>query len=75
MCTYSETTGTAKIKCPFFIGHDDHRIVCEGLLPGSRISNKFKRAGSKDRAENNLCAGDYARCPLCQAIMRFKYDE
>lgn len=74
MC-YSETTGTARIRCPFFVGHDERRIVCEGLLPGSRVINKFKRESSKNRTENNLCAGDYVRCPLYQALMRFKYAE
>ena len=58
-------------RCPFYSRADKkkHRIICEGISPGSRVNLVFLRQES-ERVEHltRFCCGAYERCPLYGAI-------
>lgn len=65
-------------RCPFFKNrlHVGSGIVCEGIIPGSRLRNSFvgNLADQKvERQMRNFCCADYKECPVYQAIKE-KYE-
>lgn len=72
----SGTTGTADIKCPFFIAHGTNEIVCESVIPGAR-QNITRYAGPEEKRfqQKTYCECNYKRCEMYISIMHWKWPE
>lgn len=65
----------AAVVCPFYCSDDGHRkIVCEGLVPGTKLHGVFRRKHDYDVQMRTFFAGRCENCELYQALMH-KYEE
>lgn len=39
--TYTSTSGTDDVWCPFFVAHGKNEIVCEGCMRGTKNVLRF----------------------------------
>ena len=63
-------------KCPFFCGHTKESVLCEGLIPDSRIKINFADVKTKDIQYNVFCSYKFENCEMYQALMeRYRDDE
>lgn len=52
------------ILCPFFIGKERSKIVCEGLIAGSHTSISFKNPADCVAWRSNYCRSDHNSCEI-----------
>ena len=66
----------AYVKCPFYI-HDEgrKRIVCEGIIYPSNISQSFGRQVDFERHITTFCSEHYKKCEIYQMLMSSKYED
>ena len=66
---------SADVLCPFYEKDIPKTcsLVCEGILPGSRVKFYFPDREGIQRQMRKYCAGDYRRCPWC-AVVTARYD-
>ena len=62
-------------KCPYLEYHTKSNIVCEGLIPGTRMRTVFHGEREKRKQYTLFCCGRYACCEICQALDKIKYGE
>lgn len=62
------------ILCPFFVGKDTSRIVCEGLLPGSTTGLSFSNPAVYADWVNKKCKANYNSCAIADMLNR-KWNE
>ncbi len=43
------------VECPFYIAERDDRIVCEGVINGTRSVQQFEDKRDKNNYENMVC--------------------
>lgn len=61
-------------KCPFFCAHTKDSILCEGLIPDSRIKINFDGADTKRTQYSIFCCWRYENCEMYRALQE-KYQE
>lgn len=61
-------------KCPFFCAHLKQQIICEGILPESRLWNNFSTPIEKEKQYKIFCCARYKYCEVYTAINK-KYEE
>ncbi len=59
------TYTSADVLCPFYEKDIPKTcsLICEGILPGSRIKSYFPDRESIQRQVRKCCAGEYRGCP------------
>ncbi len=63
-------------RCPFFVGHSKVSVLCEGLIPDSRIKINFDSAQTKDIQYNVFCSCRFENCEMYQALLdRYMNDD
>lgn len=68
-------TENGNVRCPFWLGLNGKRALrCEGAVEGCETQMLFRREEGRKAQMKAYCQGEYARCPVCQAIMA-KYQE
>jgi len=60
--------------CPFFQSSDKNRIICEGIVKGSRTALEFTKQGERSRHRTLYCDCRYQQCEVYKALMK-KYEE
>ncbi len=70
------TYTSADVLCPFYEKDVPKTcsLICEGILPGSRIKSYFPGRAEIQKHMKKYCAGDYRRCPW-YGIVRSRYEE
>lgn len=58
----------ADILCPFFVGKERNKIVCEGLIDGSTTSMAFKNSAVCFAWQEDYCAGSYGSCGIASML-------
>lgn len=67
---------TQKItRCPFYRKDSPQTILCEGIIPDTKISQNFDCQAHKEVQKDIFCDGNFECCEMFRAIMRFKYLE
>lgn len=51
-----------EIKCPFYDRATDYTIICEGVIPGTMDSIRFKKSKDRTTQIKTFCCGCYERC-------------
>ena len=66
----------AEVICPFYCS-DDRRsdLICEGVVHGSRIMQKFQRKADMKKHLETFCSASPEKCELYKMLMRTKYVE
>lgn len=66
---------TVYVKCPYYRREDrkERQILCEGLLDGTDLYQRFPSLDAMLQHKNCYCKIDYRKCPIAQALDR-KYD-
>lgn len=62
------------VTCPFFRGHTQTEIGCEGIGLDSAIKLIFPSKSARDRHEEIFCIARHQNCELYRAILE-KYEE
>ena len=60
--------------CPYFLGSDNHKIVCEGIIEGSKTIVEFDNKKLRNRHREVFCDRRYSNCEVCR-MLEDKYDE
>lgn len=60
-------------KCPYFLGSDKHKIVCEGVTDGSRTVLEFDTKKLRNTHRELFCNSRYQNCEVCR-MLEDKYD-
>lgn len=65
-----------EVVCPFY-RHDDgiRRMVCEGLLDTSTISQHFRGKKQMVRYMERYCFSDCTSCEIFRMLMHAKYED
>lgn len=71
----STTSDTGNIRCPFFMAHSRTEIVCEGLIDGCSMCNRFTETENKAWHQANYCEKNYQRCEMFCSIRHWKWPE
>lgn len=58
----------ANVKCPFYTGHIDNLISCEGLVEKGYTRNIFPSKDSAHEYKNHYCCYGWEKCVLAQAL-------
>ena len=61
--------------CPYLLYHTGNTIVCEGLVPGTRMRSIFQVQKEKNTQYRVFCCGRYANCEICRALEEIKYGD
>lgn len=69
----SGTAGSGGILCPFYIAQGSTDIICEGTVPETTCTQRFKYKTDKQRQQESFCEGCFKRCEHYIAVMHFKY--
>lgn len=65
----------ASVLCPYYkYDNGKDRIVCEGLIPGSKLQSYFRRKKDYQTQIIKFCCGCYWNCEMCAALDK-KYEE
>lgn len=70
----SYETNCASVICPFFIGKDRNKIVCEGIVAGSSMSMSFASPADCVTWRKDFCSKDYPLCPFA-GFLNDKWDK
>lgn len=63
------------VRCPFYRSDDGRRrIICEGIIAGSSLSQTYKRKADFETQLRVFCCEHYRKCEICRILME-KYDE
>ncbi len=64
------TYTSADVLCPFYEKDIPQTcsLVCEGILPGSRIKSYFPNRAAIQRHMGKYCVEDYKNCPWYRAV-------
>lgn len=71
----SSTVGTDNIRCPFFVAHSQNEIVCEGIIQGTRISQKFRKGEEKKFQQQCFCECQYKKCEIYCSIQHWRWQD
>ncbi len=72
---YSCTRGTGGVLCPYFIGHGESEICCEGHIPETRIRIKFRSGKDKTFHTTTYCECQYRRCEHYLSVEHFRWPD
>ena len=67
--------GANHIKCPYYIAHSDREILCEGHIPDSRITIKFRSDKQKAQQQHIFCEGCFERCEHYLTVKHFRWED
>lgn len=73
MGTRTYDRNSASVLCPFYIGKERNRIVCEGLITGAQTSMSFQNPAECAKWKNRYCDRDYNSCGIAGMLNR-KWD-
>ena len=62
----------ANVMCPFYKGHMDDHIICEGVNEDSSIHNVFNKKKDTDGYKSYFCVNNWEQC-LISKILYSKY--
>lgn len=62
------------IKCPFYGRSSDYVIICEGVIPGTMDSIRFKKSKDRTTQIKTFCCGCFEKCERYAPIAA-KYEE
>lgn len=51
-----------EIKCPFYGRSSEYVIICEGVIPGTMDSIRFKKSKDRTTQIKTFCSGCYEKC-------------
>lgn len=63
-----------QVQCPFYKMSTDLTIICEGIIPETQDSIRYKRSGDKTKQIRTYCCGCYQKCERFDPISA-KYEE
>lgn len=63
-----------EIKCPFYVQSSERVIICEGVIPGTRDSIRFKKYNDRTTQIKCFCSGCFEKCERYTPISS-KYEE
>lgn len=63
------------IQCPFYLRDDPKacKLTCEGMLPGSSVTNHFLNGNDLRRQIKKYCEDNYVKCPWYIVLTNVKY--
>ena len=66
----------ADVICPFYRDDDcrQHKIRCEGLIPGSSLTHYFRKKADFDMHMSGFCCQSYAMCEVARMLLE-KYED
>lgn len=56
------------VMCPFYKGHEDREICCEGIEDNGRIINEFPSKAKAKSYRDNMCACSWKKCIISTAL-------
>ncbi|MBQ3009755.1 MAG: hypothetical protein IJD81_01040 [Oscillospiraceae bacterium] len=67
----------ADVICPFYCydSSKEKRIVCEGVLPNTTITQRFSRKKQWEKFIDRYCIHHCNECELFRLILRVKYPD
>lgn len=64
------------VRCPYYQWDDGRRsLTCEGIVPGTRTVLQFRTRANRQAHMEEVCAKEYWKCPMCEAIDTVNEDE
>lgn len=64
------------VHCPFYkYDNGKTRIVCEGIVDGSTITNTYQRKDAYLNQITGYCCGTFDKCEIYRMLMQNKYEE
>lgn len=64
------------VRCPYYqTDNGKNRIVCEGLVPGSKLHSSFRKPKDYRLQMELFCCNNYPMCEICEAIDHKYYQE
>lgn len=61
---------SVSVLCPFYIGKERNRIVCEGLITGTQTSISFANSSECCEWKTKYCGKDYNACGIAGMLNR-----